>query len=99
MAALQSYQQNFAPASHVIFGKPESSSALLIITIFTKSPSFGIMGMRFDYANGEKKIWGVCKGAALNFFLNGIGESITMVETCQIGSVVSKLKVVHSPKL
>ena len=99
MAALQLYQRNFSPASHVIFGKPESSSALLIITIFTKSSSFGITGMRFDYANGERKIWGVCKGAALNFFLNGIGESITMVETCQIGSVVSKLKVVHSPKL
>ncbi|KAH0558921.1 hypothetical protein GP486_004452 [Trichoglossum hirsutum] len=93
MASFQSYQQQFSPASHVIFGKPESSSALLIITIFTKGPGVGITGMRFDYANGERKVWGVCKGAALNFFLNGIGESIAMVETCQIGPVVSKLKL------
>ncbi|KAI9765729.1 MAG: hypothetical protein M1840_007162 [Geoglossum simile] len=89
MATLQSYQQHFAPVSHVMFGKP----GLLIITIFTKGPSVGITGMRFDYANGESKIWGTCKGVTLSFFLNGIGESITVVETCQVGSVVNKLKL------
>ncbi|KAI9777197.1 MAG: hypothetical protein M1839_009040 [Geoglossum umbratile] len=89
MAALQLCQQHFAPASHVMFGKP----GLLIITIFTKGPSVGITGMHFDYANGESKIWGTCKGVTLSFFLNGIGESITIVETCQVGSVVNKLKL------
>jgi hypothetical protein len=95
MAALQLYQQHFAPASHVMFGKP----GLQIITIFTKGPSVGITGMRFDYANGESKIWGMCKGVTLSFFLNGVGESITIVETCQVGSVVNKLKVIYSPML
>ena len=95
MAALQSYQRHFAPASHVIFGKP----GLQIITIFTKGPLVGITGMRFDYANGESKTWGTCKGVTLTFFLNGIGESITIVETCQVGSVVNKLKVIYSPML
>jgi hypothetical protein len=93
MAALQSYQQHFAPASHVMFGKP----GLLIITIFTKGPPVGITGMRFDYANGEREIWGTCKGVTLSFFLNGIGESITIVETCRVGSVVNKLKVIYPP--
>jgi hypothetical protein len=97
--ALKSYQQDFAPVSHVIFGKPSycgSNTALLSVTVYSAGQRFGITGVRFVYTSGAKTVWGACRGAALTFFMNGTGESIVSVETYRVTPILSKLKVLRS---